>query len=84
MPSRLCRSLPCEPLHDSFADCLEIVDTQLRDGTPPETRQTFERLVVGGYTPEGARQLLAHVVHEIFSVMARDEHYDQRRFVAAL
>ena len=37
-----------------------------------------------GYTPEGARQLLAHVVYEIFSVMARDEHYDQRRFVAAL
>src|SRR5262245_27600340 len=64
---------------------LEIVDTQLRDGSPPETRQTFERLVVEGYTPEGARQLLAHVVvREIFSVMARGEHYDQRRFLAAL
>jgi hypothetical protein len=41
--------------------------------------------VAEGYTPEGARQLLAHVVvREIFSVMARGEHYDQRRFVAAL
>ena len=39
----------------------QIVGTQLRDGTPPETRQTFERLVAEGYTPEGARQLLAHV-----------------------
>lgn len=64
---------------------LEIVDTQLRDGTPPETRQTFDRLVAAGYTPEGARQLLAHVVvREIFTVMARGERYDAERFVAAL
>ncbi len=64
---------------------LDIVDTQLRDGTPPETRQTFDRLVAAGYTPEGARQLLAHVVvREIFTVMARGERYDETRFVAAL
>lgn len=67
------------------AAILEIVDTQLRDGTPPETRQTFERLVAAGYTPEGARQLLAHVVvREIFAVMSRGEPYNQARFVAAL
>jgi hypothetical protein len=67
------------------AAILEIVDAQLRDGTPPETRQTFDRLVAAGYTPEGARQLLAHVVvREIFAVMARGERYDQARFVAAL
>ena len=67
------------------AAVLAIVDTQLRTGTPPETRQTFDRLIAAGYTPEGARQLLAHVVvREIFTVMARGEPYDQRRFVAAL
>ena len=43
------------------AAILDVVDTQLRDGTPLETRQTFERLVAEGYAPEGARQLLAHV-----------------------
>jgi hypothetical protein len=67
------------------AAILEIVDTQLRDGTPPETRQTLERLVLGGHTPEGARQLIAHVVvAEIFAVMARGEPYNQARFIAAL
>ena len=67
------------------ATILEIVDTQLRDGTPPETRETFDRLIDLGYTPEGARQLLAHVVvREIFTVMARGERYDAVRFVAAL
>ena len=67
------------------AAILTIVDTQLRDGTPPETRETFERLIGLGYTPEGARQLLAHVVvREIFTIMARGESYDAVRFVAAL
>jgi hypothetical protein len=67
------------------AAILDIVDTQLRDGMPPETRATFDRLIGLGYTPEGARQLLAHVVvREIFTVMARGESYDAERFVAAL
>jgi hypothetical protein len=67
------------------AAILEVVDTQLRDRTPPETLATFERLIGLGYTPEGARQLLAHVVvREIFTVMARGESYDAARFVAAL
>ena len=67
------------------AAILEIVDTQLRDRTPPETHETFDRLIGMGYTPEGARQLLAHVVvREIFTVMARGERYDAARFVAAL
>jgi hypothetical protein len=64
---------------------LEIVDTQLREGTPSETGETFDRLISMGYTPEGARQLLALVVvREIFSVMARGERYDAARFIAAL
>jgi hypothetical protein len=78
-------TMPPETNPQLAAAILEIVSTQLRDGTPPETRQTFDRLVTAGYTPEGARQLLAHVVvREIFTVMARGEPYDQTRFVAAL
>jgi hypothetical protein len=76
---------PPETSPQLAAAILEIVDTQLRDGTPPETRQTFERLIAEGITPEGARQLIAHVVvREIFAVMARGECYNQPRFVAAL
>lgn len=67
------------------AAILEVVDTQLRENTPPETRSTFERLVEAGYTPEGARQLITHVVvREIFAVMSRGETYNATRFVAAL
>jgi hypothetical protein len=79
------RGLPPETnprLRDAI---LEVVDTQLSEGDPPETRQTFDRLVADGYSPEGARQLIAHVVvHEIFAVLARGEQYNQVRFLAGL
>lgn len=35
---------------------MDIVDTQVRDNTPPETRRTLERLVAAGHTLEDARR----------------------------
>jgi hypothetical protein len=35
---------------------LAVVDQQIRDQRPPETRRTFERLVARGYAPEDARR----------------------------
>ncbi len=53
---------------------LAVVDQQLRDTTPPETRRTFDRLVAQGYKPEDARRLTGNVVaQEIFAVMQRSE-----------
>ena len=67
------------------AAILEIVDTQLREGTPPETGQTFERLIAEGYSPHAARNLIGCVVvNEIVEVLGRSEPYDEARFVAAL
>ena len=67
------------------AAILEVVDAQLRENTPPETRQTFERLVTGGYAPEDARRLIGNVVaQEIFHVLQRREVYNEQRYVAAL
>ena len=67
------------------AAILDVVDTQLRENTPPETRQTFERLVMTGYAPEDARRLIGNVVaQEIFHVLQRGESYNQQRYLAAL
>ncbi len=64
---------------------LEVVENQLRDGMPPETKQAFERLVAEGHAVEGAKRLIGVVVaHEIFNVLKRGEAYNQARFVAAL
>jgi hypothetical protein len=67
------------------AAILEVVDTQLRENTPPETRQTFERLVARGYAPEDARRLIGNVVaQEIFHVLQRREISNEQRYLAAL
>lgn len=67
------------------AAVLEVVDEQLRLGQPPETTATLRRLVAAGHTPEGARQLIAHVVvREIFDVLKSGQPYNAARFTAAL
>jgi hypothetical protein len=64
---------------------LKVLDEQLAKNQPRELRTTLERLVGLGYSREGARELLAHVlVSEIFAVMTRGERYDQARYLAAL
>ena len=63
----------------------EVVDNQLRDGEPPETRQTLDRLMAEGHSEAEARRLIAAVVaSEIFAVLKRKHPYDQAAYVAAL
>lgn len=64
---------------------LEIVANQLRDGKPPETRQTYDRLVSEGYSDEDARRLIACVVaSEVWHVIAKKEVFNAERFIRAL
>ena len=64
---------------------LTVVDQQMRDNTPPETRRTYERLIAQGYAPEDARRLIGNVVaQEIFAVMQREEAYNEQQYIAAL
>jgi len=67
------------------AAIMEVVDNQLRDGTPPETRQTLDRLLADGHTEDEARRLIAcAVTSEIFDVLTHKQPYDEARYVAAL
>ena len=50
---------------------LEVVDNQLKANDPPETRQTFDRLISEGYSEEEAKKLIGSVVTvEIFDVLS--------------
>ncbi len=63
----------------------ETVDNQLRDNNPPETRQTYDRLMTLGYSEEEARELIAAAVtNEIYEVLKTQKPFDQRRFAASL
>jgi hypothetical protein len=64
---------------------MEIVHNQVRDGTPPETRRTLDRLLAAGHTRERAEELIACVVSsEIFEVLQEGQEYNESRFVTAL
>jgi hypothetical protein len=64
---------------------LEIVENQLRDGTPPEARSTLKRLMDEGYSRAEAVELIACVVStEIFDVLKSGQPYQEPRYLAGL
>ncbi len=64
---------------------LEVVDNQLEANDPPETRQTFDRLISEGYSEEDAKKLIGWVVtSEIFDVLKKQEPFNPERFAKAL
>lgn len=63
----------------------EIIDTQLSEGNPPETRETFARLVADGHSEQEARRLIACVVaSEISRVVQQGQDFDGLRYAQAL
>ena len=64
---------------------LEVVDNQLKNLDPPETRQTYDRLVADGVSDQEARRLIGCVISsEIFDVLKQEQPFDHNRFVKAL
>jgi len=63
----------------------DVLDNQLKDGDPPETRRTLERLLAAGIERDEARRLIACVIAgEIFSVLKTNMAFDRDRFVGRL
>lgn len=64
---------------------LQVVDNQLRDDTPPETRRTLARLMAEGYSRDEARRLIANVVAcEFYDMLKNRQPYDEAGYVANL
>jgi hypothetical protein len=67
------------------AAILEVVDKQLHENNPPETKRTLERLVKEGSSSEEAKDLIGSVVAaEIFEILKKKEEFNHKRFVEAL
>ena len=67
------------------AAVLEIVDNQLRDDDPPETRQAFERMARQGYSEEEAKKRIALLVAVgIFDVVKSERDFDHEGYVESL
>jgi hypothetical protein len=64
---------------------LAVVDAQVKDNEPPETRETLDRLVKSGYSIEEARNLIAVVVAAtVFDIAKLGQPFDRERYVSAL
>ena len=67
------------------AAILEAVENQMRDNDPPETNETYDRLVQEGHSEEDAKRLIGCViVSEMFDILKKQQEFDLGRFVQAL
>lgn len=67
------------------ASLLKAVETQVRDGDPPETAQALDRLLAEGYPRDEAVRLIGHVLaDELFQIMTYEREYDHERYVRLL
>lgn len=67
------------------AAVMEIVENQLRDRDPPETKEIFDRLLAEGHDEDEVRRLIGCVVvSEIFDIMKNSEAFDANRYAQAL
>ena len=64
----------------------EAIEIQMRDGTPPETKRTFDRLVGEGYSKDDAMAQIANALTvESANILGRDSReYDEDAYVREL
>ncbi len=63
----------------------EVVDNQLRDGNPPVTKETYDRLAASGIADPEIRRLIANVlVLEIHDMLKEKKNFNLERYTAAL
>jgi hypothetical protein len=64
---------------------LEIVENQIRENNPPETKTTLERLLASGIPMDNAMDMIGTVVvSEIFDVLKLERDFDRERYVKLL
>ncbi|KPJ99549.1 MAG: hypothetical protein AMJ60_04645 [Desulfobacterales bacterium SG8_35] len=67
------------------AAILEVINNQIRNNEPPETKETLIRLQEQGFSEENALKLIGYVVaSEVFSVLKENRRYDRGKYVSAL
>ena len=64
---------------------IEVVENQIDSNDPPETSQTFDRLISEGFSKKEAKELIGSVVTiEVFEVLKDGRQFDRIKYVTAL
>jgi hypothetical protein len=63
----------------------EIVENQIRNNDPPETKLTYNRLKELGYNDFAVKQLIGQCVAvELFDIFKSGKPFDEKRYVGNL
>lgn len=63
----------------------EVVDNQMAAGDPPETKETFDRLLGEGFSKEDAKKLIGQAICvEIYCIGKYKEQFDSERYLRNL
>lgn len=63
----------------------EVLDNQIENGSPPETKETLDRLMASGHAESVARKLIVEVIRlEILEMIETNGTYNNARYTAAL
>lgn len=63
----------------------DVIRNQLRDGNPPETKQTLDRLTNQGIPEDEAMRMLAGALaNEIYYILRDKRPYDRERYLRLL
>ena len=64
---------------------MEVVDNQIRDNDPPETRETLDRLRSQGISEHDARSYIGQAVCvEVWDILKNKRVFNRERFVRNL
>jgi transcriptional regulator of NAD metabolism len=64
---------------------LEVVENQIRENNPQETKKTLDRLLKAGYSTDDAMKLIGRaVLGEIYKVLKNKEPFNEEKYVKAL
>jgi len=67
------------------AAIFEVVDNQMAAGDPPETKETFERLLGEGFSEEDAKKLIGQAIcTEIYRIGKYKEVFNRQRYLRNL
>jgi len=63
---------------------LEVINNQIKDNNPPETKQTLDRLLREGFSKEETLKLIGYVVaSEVFTVLKENRNYDHAKYISS-
>jgi plasmid replication initiation protein len=66
-------------------EIFNIIESQIRDKKPPETKQAYERLIKSGFGRTDAKKHIGQCVAvELFNVMKYHKPFDEKRYIQNL